>query len=461
MKLLTLLASLMLAATAGAEIKTINGVRYECRNGACMPVEDEEADNETAAAADETPVADETPAADEPDADADAVDEPVDDTPHTYVDDGKLWCCSNGVCWIVGDAEAVAPAPASAAAADLPAPSRQKLGYMNAKDFLAFLGGEDDGGLAGKAMWLVIVLALVGGLAMNITPCVLPMIPINLMIIGKSAARGAWYGLGIAVAYGTMGVLAAVGGMAFGQIQSNPWFNVAIAILFVALGLALSGVFFIDLSKNRGGLAKKKSSMLPWLFAFFMGLVSAVLAGACVAPILISVLILTAKLYAEGQVLALGLPFVLGVGMALPWPFLGAGLQVLPKPGGWMKWVNKGFAALVFVFAAYYGYLAWKGFRPAAAASENSAAVAGATAVTPAEFPAAFAAAKRPVFVDCWATWCKNCTMMEHTTLADPEVVSALSDYTVIRMQCEDISALRALPGCGEIRGLPAFLIYQ
>ena len=77
---------------------------------------------------------------------------------------------------------------------------------------------------------------------------------------------------------------------------------------------------------------RKNAYMLPGLFAFFMGMVSAVLAGACVAPILIAVLLLTAKLHAEGHVLALALPFVLGLGMGLPWPFAGAGLQVLPKP---------------------------------------------------------------------------------------------------------------------------------
>jgi hypothetical protein len=64
------------------------------------------------------------------------------------------------------------------------------------------------------------------------------MVPINLMIIGRSAMRGALYGLGIAVAYGILGVLAAVGGLAFGQIQSSPWFNAAVGVLFAALSLA-------------------------------------------------------------------------------------------------------------------------------------------------------------------------------------------------------------------------------
>ena len=68
---------------------------------------------------------------------------------------------------------------------------------------------------------------------------------------------------------------------------------------------------------------------------------------------------------------------------------------------------------------------------------------------------------KKPVFVDCWATWCKNCSMMEKTTFVDPEVVSELKRYTAIRLQAEDISELRKLPGFEAVKGLPAFAIFD
>ena len=342
-------------------------------------------------------------------------------------------------------------------------------GYLKPPALLAFLRGGPAGDaldpFEDKSIWMILLIVLVGGFLMNLTPCVLPMVPINLMIIGKSASRGALYGFGIALAYGVMGVLAAVGGMAFGQIQGNPWFNAAIALVFLALGLSMLGVFFIDFSKKRGGFAQKKATMLPGLFAFSMGLVSAVLAGACVAPILIAVLLLTAKLYAEGTVLALGLPFVLGLGMALPWPFAGAGLQVLPKPGGWMKYVNKAFGILVLGFACWYGYLAWQGFGTAAPQHQDASTSQHLTA-TPETFPALLARLKdvdsaKPVFVDCWATWCKNCAAMEKTTFRDPTVIDALKDHTVIKLQAEDIKALKALPGFEGVKGLPAFLIFN
>lgn len=452
------------AAALFAEEQNINGQKWVCKDGLCMLVEETQSTNAAPAAA-ESAKDEASPVAGKQVVCEDGVCTLVDAAPaaeaaHEEASPipGMKVVCEDGVCTLVEDTGASAAPKASAAPAAAP---RIAHGYMEVDDFIAFLENAESKSLFdGKAWWLVVLLVLAGGLAMNLTPCVLPMIPINLMIIGRSAVRGTLYGAGIAVAYGALGILAAVGGMAFGVIQGNPWFNAAIALLFLVLALSMLGVFFIDFSKKRNNFASMRTSMWPGLFAFFMGMVSAVLAGACVAPILIAVLLLTADLFAKGVYMALALPLVMGVGMALPWPFAGAGLQVLPKPGAWMTKVNKIFGVLVLGFAAWYGYLSYKGFASAepAAVESNAGVVKFAS---PAEF--SLEGLKRPVVVDCWATWCKNCTAMEESTLADEKVKKALKDkgFTFVKLQAEDIGALKKLPGFEGVKGLPAFLIFE
>ena len=381
--------------------------------------------------------------------------------------DGKKYECRDGLCYLVEDADA-AEKPSGAAEAEK---TRVAQGYMRAEEFIAFLENKEVDALAGHGPWVLLLLVLFGGLAMNLTPCVLPMVPINLMIIGRSAKRGAAYGLGIAIAYGLLGVAAAVGGLAFGDIQGSPWFNAAVAVVFVGLALALFDVWFLDLSRFRSRsqisnfrsqdrVSGVRSQDRFWavLFPFGMGAMSAVLAGACVAPVLISVLLLTTDLVAKGNGLAILLPFVMGVGMALPWPFAGAGMRVLPKPGAWMKWVNRVFGVVVLVFAAYYGWLAWRGF--AGSVESVGSSETGGMDADPSSIVSSLKSSPRPVLVDCWATWCKNCAAMDKV-MGRPEVQEALKPFTVIRLQAEDISELRKLKGFESIRGLPAFVIFE
>ena len=86
--------------------------------------------------------------------------------------------------------------------------------------------------------------------------------------------------------------------------------------------------------------------------SFVMGTIAAILAGACVAPVVIQVVLFASNLYATGTTIALALPFVLGLGMAVPWPIAGAGLASLPKPGRWMIRVKQGFGVVILLTAA-------------------------------------------------------------------------------------------------------------
>jgi thiol:disulfide interchange protein len=374
---------------------------------------------------------------------------------------GVKYICRDGMCLPLEEAQAQnaatnAPAAATAEAAAEKISPRKAEGYMDEEAFTKFLANEKeesaipyDAGIA-----LLVLLALAGGLAMNLTPCVFPMIPVNLMIIGKSARRAAVYGLGMMLAYGLLGLAAALGGLAFGVIQSSPWFNLAVAVVFLVLSISLGGGLRIDFSKHRTAFVSAKGA--GDVYAFLMGAVSAALAGACVAPVLIAVLLFTADLYAKGNLFALALPFVMGLGMALPWPIAGAGMKILPKPGAWMKWVNRFFALIIFAFALFDARLSYMGF--AKPSSSPASGESDALYMTCDNF--SLEGLKRPVLVDCWASWCKNCSAMD-AVLSRPKVSQELRKFTFIKLQAEDISKLIKMPGFSMIKGLPAFVVFE
>lgn len=357
-------------------------------------------------------------------------------------------------------------------------------GYLPPRDFLDFLlrvhgaSSRTETGLRGfvrdpaaflthRGLPLTVLLVLVGGLLLNLTPCVLPMIPINLAVIGAGAragsrarglALGAAYGGGIAVVYGALGLAVVLTGSVFGALQSSPLFNAAAAVIFLVLGLALFDVVPIDLSRfQRGGTPAR-----GFVAAAVAGGVSALLAGACVAPVVAAVLLLAGTLYHGGSPLALLLPFMLGVGMALPWPLAGAGLAVLPKPGSWMTWVKAGFGALILIMGLYYGWLAWRGFRAPPPAFGGDVLVAGDRDGWQKRVDAARAAGK-PLMLDFYASWCKDCHVMDRTTLRDPAVRKALQDYVVVRVETErpDEQPAAAMVQAFGVSGLPCHVVVK
>jgi thiol:disulfide interchange protein len=364
----------------------------------------------------------------------------------------------------------------------------QQTGYLNASKFTAFL----DRAVAGQGtadplarfqnmgMLAMLLLIVAGGFLLNFTPCVLPMIPINLAIIGAgSRARtrtegfrnGAVYGLGIALAYGTLGLAVVLTGSKFGTLNSSTWFNVGIALVFVVMALGMFDVLNIDLSRFSGAGPAGSIGNGVWAHnavVLSLGVMSALLAGACVAPVVISVVLLATNFYAKGAVAGLMLPFLLGVGMALPWPFAGAGLTFLPKPGAWMKYVKRGFGLMILAFAVYYGHLAWHARQTAGGSIAGAAATTGSANNAPMETDRELLAALqqaratgRPLFVDFHASWCKDCSAMDETVFNRAEVKNHLQKFVAVRYAAEQPNAAPAKPLLDHfnIVGMPAYLV--
>ncbi len=328
----------------------------------------------------------------------------------------------------------------------------------------------------GRGPLAILILVLLGGLALNLTPCVLPMIPINLAIIGAGAqagsrARGfllgAAYGAAMALVYGLIGLVVILTAGTFGAINASPWFNLAIAVLFVVLGLAMFDVLMIDFSRF-GSRFRPGASRGSLALAFTMGAVAALLAGACVAPVVIQVVLFSSNLYAAGTTLALALPFCLGLGMALPWPLVGAGMAAMPKPGAWMVRVKQVFGLFILATAAYYAYQSYTLFSnrwvdPSAVKASVEEQLKSGWHADLAEGLDAAAREGKPVLIDFWATWCKNCLTMDRTTFEDAQVKAALSGYVKVKIQAEDLDQQPAkdlMQRFGAV-GLPTYVILR
>lgn len=335
-------------------------------------------------------------------------------------------------------------------------------GFSEPREFAAFLRekafGEEvsDRKGGGDRPWLLrLLFAFLAGLALNLSPCVLPMLPIQLAVLGMGARakssfdgfkRGAVYGSAIALTYGILGLVIIKTGAVFGQLQSMRAFNVAVGIIFLGLGLSLAGLFPIDFSR----LGKRRRDNASILGLFLVGVTTALLAGACVAPAVIAVIIYGAELYAGGKISALALPFLLGLGMASPWPFIGAGLKVLPKPGRWIMVVKYGFAVLIVAMSVHYFRLAFQRDASYGEDYRNFDAVYGEALKE-----------GKPIVIDFFASWCTSCSEMEKKTFPDKEVRELLDRCSFLRIQVEDPledDAVKLLARFG-VRGFPAIVV--
>jgi thiol:disulfide interchange protein DsbD len=222
--------------------------------------------------------------------------------------------------------------------------------------------GTGSSGFAAAAEQGIFALALlcfVAGVGVSFTPCVLPMVPITMGLIGAKGAGSraqalslsATYVLGLATVYTGLGLFAGVTGALFGSWLQSPLVVFGIAGFFVVMGFSMFGFFDVGVpsfiqsrlhGKAGGGYAG----------ALVLGVIGAVLAGPCSGPIVASILALIGT---EGEVgLGAALMFSFSLGMGMIFLVTGAASGWLPQRGAWMVTVKKGFGIVLWLGAIYY-----------------------------------------------------------------------------------------------------------
>ena len=213
-------------------------------------------------------------------------------------------------------------------------------------------------------------LAFVGGLILNLMPCVFPVLGIKILGFvnqagherGKVIAHGLVFALGVLLSFWTLAAVLAIlhaGGNQLGwgfQLQS-PVFVFVLAVLMLVFAMNMSGVFEFGLrATSVGGNLQTKSGFAG---SFFTGVLATVVATPCSAPFLAPAIGAALALLSTSLVQAFALFTAIAVGLATPYLLLSifpGAIKILPRPGAWME-TFKQFMA--FPLYATVGYLVW------------------------------------------------------------------------------------------------------
>jgi thiol:disulfide interchange protein DsbD len=405
---------------------------------------------------------------------------------------GKLHyqACNDTVCLPPRDAEVTIDASVVAAA---PATSSSFTPLSAAPKGVTPVGNDRlSAAYAEHGLPLTLLILFVGGLALNLTPCVFPMIPITVGFFamqsdGRRSRRFALslaYVLGIVITYSALGVFAALSGRMFGSWLQSPAVLIGFAMLMLVLASSMFGVwefrvpqFITNRSAGRAGVAG----------ALTMGLFVGIVAAPCVGPVVVALFTLVAAIAKP----TIGMAMFATLAFGLGFPYLIA-LNVFPKPGEWMVQVKKAMGFVLIAMAFYFlrAVIGETPFRLGVAASLLIGAiflfvsrgprgrfmrlacafillVGGIAFLIPPhkgvevqwqKYDAAVASTTgKPIVIDFFATWCIPCKELDEKTFSDAAVAKDLDRFTRIKADLTngDDPAVKELTKRYAIVGVP------
>ncbi|MBK8553780.1 MAG: thioredoxin family protein [Ignavibacteria bacterium] len=356
-----------------------------------------------------------------------------------------------------------------------------------------------------KGWAAALIFIFLGGLALNLTPCVYPLIPITVSYFGaqgsgsksQSILMGIFYALGMSVTYSVLGVFAALTGSLLGTALQNPIVIIFIALIMFALGTSMFGLFEIKIPQSLALIGNKNRS--GYFGSLLMGLTVGFIAAPCIGPFVLSLLVFVGKL--GNPFTGFLLFFVLSMGLGLPYIFLSASsssISKLPRSGEWMEGVKIIFGLILFGMAlntleplipkdvfkiifplyiilsgAYLILLDRKGLTSVVYSKIKyliaiTAIVFGTWMLKPADtldtvnwkmlssvesIDNSIKSENKPVMIDFYADWCAQCKELDEYTYTDPGIIELSKSFNTIKVDLtkenEDIT------NKFNIKGLP------
>jgi thiol:disulfide interchange protein DsbD len=330
--------------------------------------------------------------------------------------------------------------------------------------------------LESSGLLIGLLFVFLGGLALNLTPCVYPLIPITVGYFGgqsegsttKLFFMGVLFILGLSVTYSAIGVITSLTGAVFGALLQSPIVILIIVAIMLGLSLSMFGVYEFKLPDsfvNKAGGAK------AGLYgAFFMGLTMGIVAAPCIGPFVLGLVTYVAT--KQDPYFGFLLFFVLAVGLGTPYLFLAVfsgKIKKLPRAGEWMDAVKHIFGFILVGMALYFllpllpnsisGYIlpvfmiltsiyllffeklanSVKGFRIFKIVFSIAIMAVGVYALIPSETnsvewkpfteDALAEISGRGVVIDFYADWCIPCKELDALTFSDPEVIQLSKEF--------------------------------